>query len=103
VELKGKVCLVTGGTSGIGAATARKLAAKGAHLVIAARGRALQKTQDVELIVQSQGSSLKFLEIDVADAAACRSCIDQTIAAFGRIDVLVHSAGGPAPGGLYAI
>lgn len=103
MELREKVCLVTGGTSGIGAATARKLATKGAHLVIAARGRAPHEIKDIETIIKSQGTSLKFLEIDVADAAACRSCVDQTIAAFGRIDVLVHSAGGPAPGGLHAI
>lgn len=103
MELRDKVCLITGGTSGIGAATARKLATKGAHLVIAARGRAPREIQDIEALVKFHGASLKLLEVDVADAASCRSSVDQTIAAFGRIDVLVHSAGGPVPGGLFDV
>ncbi len=103
MDLKGKVCLVTGGTSGIGLATARKLAAKGAHIVTASRGGAPLTNHDLQTIAQRLGTSLRFLEVDVVDPVACRNCIDQIIVEFGRVDVLVHSAGGAASGGLYDI
>ena len=44
-----------------------------------------------------------FLKADIADPAACRSCVEQVINEFGRLDVLVHSAGGAVPGGLYEV
>ncbi len=102
MDLQGKVCLVTGGTSGIGAATALTLAQKGAHIAIVAR-KAAQAPESLLSAVKAHGTTLRFLEADVADPAACRSCVGQTIKDFGRLDVLVHSAGGPAPGGFYAV
>lgn len=96
MDLLGKICLVTGGTSGIGAATALELAKKGASIAVASRrGDAQQSgrlaTNDREML---------FLKTDVSDPAECRRCVDQVIGKFGRLDVLVHSAGGPVPGGL---
>jgi len=103
VDLQGKVCLVTGGTSGIGAAAVRSLAAKGAHVVAASRGVATQTCDQFLEIAEAHGTTIRFLKVDVADPAECRSSIDQIIEAFGRIDVLVHSAGGAVPGGLYEV
>jgi NAD(P)-dependent dehydrogenase (short-subunit alcohol dehydrogenase family) len=53
--------------------------------------------------VEAHGTNAKFVEADVADAEACRKCVEQVVQEFGRLDVLVHSAGGPVPGGFYAV
>src|ERR1700744_1161891 len=97
MDLKGKVCLVTGGTSGIGAATALTLAKRGAHVAVVAR-RAAQMPEKLLAAAKSHGSMAHSLKADVADPAACRSCVEQGVKDFGRLDVLVHSAGGHAPG-----
>jgi NAD(P)-dependent dehydrogenase (short-subunit alcohol dehydrogenase family) len=102
MDLKGKVCLVTGGTSGIGAATAVALARKGAHVAIVAR-KAVQTPDSLLSAAQGHGSKVHFVEADVADPGACRECVEQVVKDLGRLDVLVHSAGGPAPGGFYAV
>jgi NAD(P)-dependent dehydrogenase (short-subunit alcohol dehydrogenase family) len=96
MDLTGKVCLVTGGTSGIGAATAVALAGRGAQVAIAARKRPAR-------LQEGLGPTAKFFELDVADGAACRECVDEVAKEFGRLDVLVNSAGGPVPGGLEAV
>jgi NAD(P)-dependent dehydrogenase (short-subunit alcohol dehydrogenase family) len=101
MDLHGKVCLVTGGSSGIGASTALRLARKGARVVSASRrgsckaGGPLSRT--------ANGLDVHFVKADMSDPEACRSCVDQVARDFGRLDVLVHSAGGPAPGGLYEV
>jgi NAD(P)-dependent dehydrogenase (short-subunit alcohol dehydrogenase family) len=103
MNLHGKVCLVTGGTSGIGAATTLMLARQGASIAAVSR-RAVAKTPDgLMSAVEAHGTTIHFLQADVADPAACRSCIDQVVREFGRLDVLVHSAGGAVPGGLYTV
>ncbi len=102
MDLKGKVCLVTGGTSGIGAATALTLARKGAHVAIVAR-KAVPMPESLIAAVQMHGSTARFVEADVADPGECRKCVEQVVKDFGRLDVLVHSAGGPVPGGFYAV
>jgi NAD(P)-dependent dehydrogenase (short-subunit alcohol dehydrogenase family) len=102
MDLQGKVCLVTGGTSGIGAATALTLARKGAHIALAAR-RAAPIPEGLLSAVESHGTTARTLEVDVADPEACRACVEQAVKDLGRLDVLVHSAGGPAPGSIYAV
>jgi NAD(P)-dependent dehydrogenase (short-subunit alcohol dehydrogenase family) len=99
MDVQGKVCLVTGGTSGIGAATALALARKGAQVVAVSRTGAPQESHGLLW----SGTSVRFLKADVADPAACRNCVDQVVKDFGRLDVLVHSAGGAVPGGLYTV
>ncbi|MEO8996426.1 MAG: SDR family oxidoreductase [Nitrosospira sp.] len=103
MDLRGKVCLVTGGTSGIGAATALALVLKGAHIAIVSRKGGAQVQDKFFSVAKAHGTKVIFLEADVADPAACRTCIDQVIEDFGRLDVLVHAAGGPAPGGLHVV
>jgi 3-oxoacyl-[acyl-carrier protein] reductase len=102
MDLKGKVCLITGGTSGIGAATALALANRGANIAVVAR-RAVRMPEELLAAARSHGSTARSLEADVADPTACRNCVEQVVKDFDRLDVLVHSAGGPAPGGFYTV
>lgn len=96
MHLNGKVCLVTGGSSGIGAATALLLARRGAQVVAVSR-TGVPRTPE---LFSASDPPVRFVKADVADPAACRSCVDQVLEEFAHLDVLVHSAGGPAPGGL---
>jgi NAD(P)-dependent dehydrogenase (short-subunit alcohol dehydrogenase family) len=102
MQLKGKVCLVTGGTSGIGAATALSLARKGAHVAVVSRN-AVQAPEALLVANKNHGTITRSLQADVADPTACRKCVEQVIKDFGHLDVLVHSAGGPVPGNLYEV
>lgn len=102
MDLKGKVCLVTGGNSGIGASTALSLMRRGAHIAIASRTGAARKPEDF-CHAEAHGVRIRFLKADMADPAACRGCVNEVIKDLGRLDVLVHSAGGAVPGGLYAV
>ncbi len=100
MDLQGKVCLVTGGSSGIGASTALRLARKGARVVSASRRGA---SQDRSLDFGTKGVDVSYVQADLSDPESCRNCVDRVARDFGRLDVLVHSAGGPAPGGLYEV
>lgn len=101
MDLHGKVCLVTGGSSGIGASTVLRLAHKGARVVSVSRSGSASD-QDLSSAV-SNGLQIRFLKADVGDPGACRNCVEQTAEEFGRVDVLVHSAGGLVPGGLHEV
>jgi NADP-dependent 3-hydroxy acid dehydrogenase YdfG len=86
-----KVVIVTGAASGIGAATALRLAAAGARVMLAAR-RAERLGALVEQI-RAAGGVAEYRATDVADRAAMQRLAAATVAAFGRIDVLVNNAG----------
>jgi 3-oxoacyl-[acyl-carrier protein] reductase len=103
VNLEGKVCLITGGSSGIGAATALRLASRGARIATASRGVTRQMPDSLVTAFEACGSNARHFEVDVADPLACVSCVDQVVREFGRLDVLIHSAGGAVPGGLYTV
>jgi NAD(P)-dependent dehydrogenase (short-subunit alcohol dehydrogenase family) len=100
VHLQGKVCLVTGGTGGIGTATVQELAARGAMVVVASKRRTTEIRCTCQKVVETHEANIGFMQLDVADSQACRNCIDRIIKDFGRIDVLVHLAGGLIPGGI---
>jgi NAD(P)-dependent dehydrogenase (short-subunit alcohol dehydrogenase family) len=91
LRLAGKTALITGGTSGIGAATAKMFAGEGAQVVITGRRRALGEAV-VDEIEQSGGAAV-FIEADITRADDCSRSIDQTLAAFDRIDILFNNAG----------
>lgn len=103
MKFDGKVCLITGGSCGIGAATAREFARRGADVAICglpqdeALGRSVQK--------ELEGFGVKALAItaDVANPAEAARCVETTAESFGRLDFLVHCAGGPAQGSLLEV
>jgi NADP-dependent 3-hydroxy acid dehydrogenase YdfG len=89
-QLDGQVVLVTGGGSGIGAATARDLAEAGAAVVVVGRRREPLEEQ-VRAIVATGGRAAAF-QADVRDFDSMRSAVDHAIATFGRFDVLIANA-----------
>ncbi|GAB2693536.1 SDR family NAD(P)-dependent oxidoreductase [Kitasatospora kifunensis] len=83
-----RVAVVTGASSGIGAATARRLAAEGFEVVLTARRT--ERIEELAKEIESQGGAARAITLDVTDRAA----VDAFAAALGRIDVLVNNAGG---------
>ncbi len=96
MRLTDKVCLVTGGGSGIGRATCQLFAAEGARLVIADRNTAAAEVT-AALCESPKGTPL-VVEADVAEASESRAMIEAAIDRFGRLDVLVNNAGYGIPG-----
>lgn len=87
MQLTGKVAIVTGASSGIGAATARRLAAEGARLVLAAR-----RTERIESLAEQLGDAVA-VTTDMRDPAHVRALIDSANEVYGGLDVLVNNAG----------
>lgn len=87
------VALVTGGSSGIGRATALAMAAAGAHVVIGDRDRA-GGAQTADLVARAGGQAL-FVEADMTDPVAVKALIDGAVSRFGRLDWAVNAAGYP--------
>jgi NAD(P)-dependent dehydrogenase (short-subunit alcohol dehydrogenase family) len=85
------VVLVTGGSSGIGRATALQFAGRGARLVLVARGRPALEEAAAE-IRAAGAAEVVVCPTDVTDEAAVRSVVDAAVARFGRVDVVVHAA-----------
>ena len=97
----GKTALITGGTRGIGAAIATALVEAGAPVMITGRAETPASAAFLaELQVRGQAAAHYG---DVRGAAAAAAAVAATLAAFGRLDILVHSAGGAAPGRITAI
>ena len=90
-ELAGRVVVVTGASSGIGAATAVECGHARMRVVLAARRTA--RLGAVADGVKAAGGEARVVPTDVADEAAVRALIDGTVAAWGRLDVLVNNAG----------
>jgi NADP-dependent 3-hydroxy acid dehydrogenase YdfG len=90
-DLDGRTALVTGASSGIGAATARALAAAGAAVAIAARRT--DRLADLAAELDKAGATALSLELDVTDEAACRSAVARTQDELGGVDILVNNAG----------
>lgn len=94
--LRGKVAVVTGGTEGIGRATALKLAQEGAKVAICARGAArLEKTADE---IRKAGGEVLAVAADMSKTADIERFINAVTARFGRLDILVNNAGTSARG-----
>lgn len=103
MKLEGKVCLITGGSSGIGAATAREFAARGADIAVCGLPADDALAQGVKRDVEALNRRALTITADVADPAEAVRCVEQTVALFGRLDVLVHCAGGAAQGSLLEV
>jgi NAD(P)-dependent dehydrogenase (short-subunit alcohol dehydrogenase family) len=91
MRLHNKVALITGGTSGIGKATAALFAQEGARVAIT--GRNQERGQEVVSTIGRAGGKAIFLECDVRSAEQCRRAVSETLKAFGRLDVLFNNAG----------
>jgi NAD(P)-dependent dehydrogenase (short-subunit alcohol dehydrogenase family) len=95
-ELKGKVAIVTGATSGIGRATALRFAQSGAQVV--AVGRDEQRLKEVVEEITGQGGAALSIRADVTVQPIARRVVEKTVEQFGGIDVLVNAAGHIANG-----
>jgi NAD(P)-dependent dehydrogenase (short-subunit alcohol dehydrogenase family) len=102
MDLLGKVCLVTGGTRGIGAATAVDLARRGASVAVCGR-HPDEEARRVVAEIEALGRKCLSITADVARPDDCARCVRETAEAFGGLDVLVHAAGGPAKGALMEV
>jgi 3-oxoacyl-[acyl-carrier protein] reductase len=91
-SLSGKVALVTGGSRGIGRATAEVLAELGAHVVLTYVGNETAAAEAVAAIEQSSGKA-EALRLDTSDSEACERSIAEVAKRLGRLDVLVCNAG----------
>ena len=90
-RLDGKIALVTGGGSGIGEASAKLFADEGAQLAIADLN--LDAAQRVAGEIENAGGTATAIELDVRDDSSCADSVDAAVDRFGRLDVLVNSAG----------
>ncbi len=94
--LRDKVAIVTGGSRGIGRSICLGLAAEGCQVTFCARGE--EKVRETEAELRSLGVKALGLAADVTVAAEIDRLVDETVRAFGRVDVLVNNAGGGRPG-----
>jgi len=91
MRLANKVAIVTGGTSGIGRATAVLFAQEGAKVVVVGRDEA--RGQEVVAEIKGAEGTAVFRRCDVRFAAECRQVVEETVRTFGRLDVLFNNAG----------
>jgi 3-oxoacyl-[acyl-carrier protein] reductase len=96
--LKGKVAAVSGASQGIGYAIALGLAAEGANVAISARGK--ERLDRAVTDLQAKGVKALGVQCDLATPAGCQKFIEDTVAHFGGLDILVNNVGGMIPGTL---
>src|SRR3979490_769940 len=95
-KLTDKVALVTGGSRGIGAAIAKRLAADGASVAITYAKDASAASAVVKAIERDGGKAIA-IQADAADVKAVKAAVEKAVATFGRLDVLVNNAGTAIP------
>lgn len=92
-DLKDKVVLVTGSSTGIGAAVAKAFGANGATVAVHYNGSKSEANQ-VAAEIERSGGKAAVMQGDVTESAVCARLVDDTVSQFGRIDVLINNAGG---------
>lgn len=90
-RVKGKVAIVTGSTSGVGAGVAIRLAAEGASVTVS--GRNEEAGNRVAAQIREAGGTTIYVRTDLTRENDCRNLVEQTVAAFGKLDILVNNAG----------
>ena len=90
-RLAGTVALVTGASSGIGAATANALAAQGASVALAARRT--DRLEKLAAEIRERGGTALVIESDITDEQQAVGAVERTVAEFGRLDTLINNAG----------
>src|SRR5260370_31188087 len=95
-KLDGKVALITGGSRGIGAAIAKRLAADGANVAITYT-KGADAAASVVKDIERAGRKAIAIQADATDADAVEAAVEKTVATFGRLDVLVSNAGTAIP------
>src|SRR6267143_560303 len=95
-KLEGKAALVTGGSRGIGAAIAKRLASDGASVAIT-YSKGSDAAASVVKAIQRDGGRAIAIQADAADVEAVKRAVEKTVATFGRLDVLVNNAGTAIP------
>jgi 3-oxoacyl-[acyl-carrier protein] reductase len=95
-NLTNKIALVTGGSRGIGAGIAKRLAADGASVAITYTKGADAAASVVKEIERAGGKAIA-IQADAADAQAVTAAVEKTVATYGRLDVLVNNAGTAIP------
>lgn len=91
MKLENRVAVVTGATSGIGAATAKLFAGEGAKVVITGRRR--ERGQGVVAAIEAQGGDCRFIQADHTDPQACSHVVERAMSEYARIDILFNNAG----------
>jgi len=97
-RLDGKTAVITGGTSGIGAETARLFVAEGAHVILAGRGEAAGEALAADL-----GPRARFMRADVMLEDDIAALVDAAVEWTGRLDCMFNNAAGPTPGALDSV
>ena len=93
-DMSNKVCLITGGTSGIGLATAKGLAERGSRILLIARNESKGEVAREEIIARcGREDAVRVLIADLASQAAIRKVAEEVLESEPRLDVFVHSAG----------
>ncbi len=88
IDLSGRVALVTGASSGLGAQFARSLAKAGAGVVLA--GRRVERLKDLRAEIEAEGGSAHMVQMDVTDRASIAAAVAHAETEFGTIDILVR-------------
>jgi 3-oxoacyl-[acyl-carrier protein] reductase len=95
-NLEGKIALITGGSRGIGAAIAKRLAADGANVAITYT-KGADAAASVVKEIERAGRKAIAIQADAADADAVKAAVEKTVTTFGRLDILVNNAGTAVP------